>query len=50
MTEAVDDSDDDNDCKIHRVNTGSYKGKKKKSIFSVSIIIFNKNLVLVFKI
>jgi len=34
MTEAVDDSDDDNDCKIHRVNTGSYKGKKKKSIFS----------------
>ena len=36
MAEAVDDSDDD-DCKIRRINTGSYKGKKKKSIFSVSI-------------
>jgi len=40
MSETDDENDSDDEeeeCKITRVNTGSYKGKKKKNIFSVSV-------------
>jgi len=35
-TDDENDSEEEVEVKIHRVNTGSYKGKKKKNIFSVS--------------
>lgn len=35
-TDDENESEEEVECKISRVNTGSYKGKKKKNIFSVS--------------